>query len=337
MMTLWQKNMSLNSFTDVAKALTEYARVVLSSHARPDGDSIGSQLALGHALRNLGKTVHIVNHDPPPPYLQTLPGIPTIEISNTIKHDYDAAIILECGALSRTEVDGLNRGVVINIDHHIGNSMYGDYNWHDDTAAACAEQVHDLIKELEIPLIPEIAINLYVGILTDTGSFQHANITSRTFDICRRIAAAGVNVAEVAATVYRNSSVGKVRMTGALLDQMQLRFDGRIAILRIDDALIQKTGCLPDDMDGLINMPLAAKSIQVVIMLRTEARRTRVSMRSKKDIDVRQVAIEYGGGGHRNAAGFSTTLLQPELESKLLKQVQRALDSPTNLSFKSKV
>ncbi len=328
--------MSLNSFTEVAKALTAYARVVLSSHARPDGDSIGSQLALGHALRNLGQTVHIVNQDPPPPYLQSLPGVTTIEVSNTIKHDYDATIILECGTLSRTGVDGLNRGVVINIDHHLGNSLYGDYNWHDDTAAACTEQVHDLIKELKIPLTPEIAINLYAGILTDTGSFQHANITSRTFDICRRIAAAGVDVAEVAANVYQNSSIGKIRMTGALLDQMQLRFDGRIAILRIDNSLIQKTGCLPDDMDGLINMPLSAKSIEVVIMLRTEVMGTRVSMRSKKDIDVRQIAIEYGGGGHRNAAGFSTTLLQSELESKLLKQIQRAFDSPTNLNLAPK-
>ena len=318
--------MSLNSFADVARALRKYSRVVLSSHARPDGDSIGSQLALGQTLQTLGKTVHIVNRDPPPPYLQTFPGISTIEQAETVTLDYDAAIILECGSLSRTEVDGLDRGAVINIDHHAGNLMYGDYNWHDDTAAACAEQVHDLIKELNVPLTSEIAVNLYVGILTDTGSFQHANITPRTFDICRRIATAGVNVAEVAATVYQNSSIGKVRMTGALLNQMQLCCDGRIAILRMDDSLLQKTGCLPDDMDGLINMPLSAKSVQAVIMVRNENMRIRVSMRSKNNIDVRQVAITYGGGGHRNAAGFSTTLPQQKLESELLKQVRQALD-----------
>ena len=117
--------MAPNSFSNVANALTEHSRVILSSHARPDGDSIGSQLALSYTLRTLGKTVRIINHAPPPPYLNTLPGIATIEVADTVKHDYDVAIILECGTLSRTEVNGLDRGVVINIDHHAGNSMYG--------------------------------------------------------------------------------------------------------------------------------------------------------------------------------------------------------------------
>ena len=324
--------MNPNSFSDVSNALTEYSRVILSSHARPDGDSIGSQLALSHTLRTLGKTVRIVNHDQPPPYLHALPGISSIEVADTVKHDYDAAIILECGTLSRTEVNGLDRGVVINIDHHAGNSMYGHYNWHDNTAAACTEQIHDLIKELDVPLTTEIATSLYVGILTDTGSFQHANITPRTFDICRRVAAAGVNVADVGARVYQNSSIGKVRMTGALLDQMQLCYGDSIAVLRIDESLLQKTKCLPNDMEGLVNMPLSAKSIQVVIMLRAEAARIRVSMRSKKNIDVRQIAVSYGGGGHRNAAGFSTKMSQAELESELLTQIRKALDSSADLN-----
>lgn len=327
--------MSLNSFSEVANALTEHSRVILSSHARPDGDSIGSQLALSHTLQTLGKTVHIVNHDKPPPYLHTLPGISTIEIADTVKHDYDAAIILECGTLSRTEVNGLDRGIVINIDHHAGNSMYGDYNWHDDTAAACTEQVHDLIKELDLPLTPEIAMSLYVGILTDTGSFQHANITPRTFDICRRIAATGIKVADVAASVYQNSSIGKIRITGALLDQMQLCYDDRIAILRVDESLLQRTKCLPNDMEGVINMPLSAKSVQAVIMLRIEAAGIRVSMRSKNNVDVRRIAVSYGGGGHRNAAGFSTDVSHTNLESKLLTQVQKALDSQINLNPRS--
>ena len=244
---------------------------------------------------------------------------------------------MECGALSRTEVDGLDRGVIINIDHHTGNAMYGDYNWHDDTAAACCEQVYDLIKELNVPLTPEIAIGLYVGILTDTGSFRHANITPRTFDICRHVAAAGVIVTDVAAAVYQNSSIGKIKLIGTLLDRMQLECDGRVAILKVDDALLQKTDCPPDDMEGLINLPLSAKSVQAVIMIRTQTLSTRVSLRSKANIDVRQVAVFYGGGGHRNAAGFSTAIPQSELESKLLKQIHHVLNSPNPLNLESKV
>ena len=121
-------------------------------------------------------------------------------------------------------------------------------------------------------------------------------------------------------------------MTGALLDQMQLCDNDRIAVLRIDESLLRKTKCLPNDMEGLINMPLSAKSVQVVIMLRTEAADIRVSMRSKQNIDVRRIAASYGGGGHRNAAGFSTKMSQAELESELLTQIRKALDSSANLN-----
>ena len=121
-------------------------------------------------------------------------------------------------------------------------------------------------------------------------------------------------------------------MTGALLDQMQLCDNDRIAVLRIDESLLRKTKCLPNDMEGLINMPLSAKSVQVVIMLRTEAADIRVSMRSKQNIDVRRIAASYGGGGHRNAAGFSTKMSQAELESELLTQIRKALDSSADLN-----
>lgn len=317
---------------DVVRALMEHERFVLSSHARPDGDSIGSQLALAHALLALRKTVHIINHDRPPPYLNALPGISAVEIADVVNHNFDAAVILECSSLARTEVDGLDRAVVINIDHHTGNSMYGTHNWFDDTAAACAEQVHDLIGDLGVSLTQDIATALYVGILTDTGSFRHANITERTFDICRRIAATGVNVANVAATVYQNSSLGKIKLTGNLLEYMQLDADGRIAILQVDDELMERTGCPPDDMEGLINIPLSVGSIEAVILVRTEPALIRVSLRSKGTIDVRAVAASFGGGGHRNASGFSSELPAPELERQLLARVRMALDpiNPTH-------
>ena len=323
--------------TDVARALMKHQRFVLSSHARPDGDSIGSQLALAHALRTLRKTVHIVNHDPPPPYLNAMPGISAVEIADAVNHDFDAAVILECSSLARTEVDGLDRAVVINIDHHTGNAMYGTHNWFDDTAAACAEQVHDLIGDLGVSLTRDIATALYVGILTDTGSFRHANITERTFDICRRVAVAGVNVADVAATVYQSSSLGKIRLTGSLLEHMQLDADGRIAILRVDDTLMEQTGCPPDDMEGLINIPLSVGSIEAVILLRTEPGLLRVSLRSKGTIDVQTVAASFGGGGHRNASGFSSELPGPELERQLLARVRIALDpiTPTHSHLSS--
>ena len=300
--------MNPDPLSQMADVLRAGQRFVLSSHARPDGDSIGSQLGLAHALETLGKTVRIINHDAPPGYLVTLPGADRIEVADAVAHDagpFDAAVILECGRLDRTEVAGLDRQPVLNIDHHVGNTAYGAINWFDSSAAACAELVHDLVAALDVALTPPIGAALYTGILTDTGGFRHANITSRTFDICRRIAACGVDVARVASDVYQSSALGKIRLTGRLLDTMLLEGSGRVALLHLDDALIRETGCPPDDLDGVINMPLAVRDIRAVIMLKTLDGVTRVSLRSKGTVDVRSVAAAFGGGGHRNAAGCS--------------------------------
>ena len=311
----------------IVQAIRVRERFVLSSHARPDGDSIGAQLALAHALARLGKTVRIVNCDPPPASLRSIPGAETIAVAEAVTGSYDAAIILECSSLDRTEVAGLDRYFLVNIDHHAGNGMYGALNWFDPTAAACAEMVHDLVAALGLPLTPPIAIPLYAGILTDTGSFRHANITSRTFDICRRVAASGVDVAAVAAGIYQNGTLGRLRLTGALLDAMRLEARGRVALLRVDDALLRATGCPADDMDGLINLPLSAREVQAVILIRTLDGVTRVSLRSKGSIDVRSVAAALGGGGHRNAAGFSVDDGRGEVEARIVAAVAAAVEA----------
>ncbi len=311
--------MSPDPLAQMADALRGGRRFVLSSHARPDGDSIGSQLALAHALDALGKSVRIVNRDAPPAYLATLPGADRIEAAEALPDGagpFDAAVILECGTLDRTEVAGLDQQPVLNIDHHVGNTGYGAVNWFDPSAAACAELVHDLIARLDVELTPPIGAALYAGILTDTGGFRHGNITARTFDICRRVAACGVDVARIASDVYQSSSPGKIRLTGRLLDTMRLEGNGRVALLDLDDALIHETGCPLDDLEGVINMPLASRDIQAVIMVKTLDGVTRVSFRSKGTVDVRSVAAAFGGGGHRNAAGCS--LESPAVETPVV-------------------
>ncbi len=310
----------------VARALADRTHFVLSSHARPDGDSVGSQLALTHALRALGKTVRIVNHDPPPMYLHTLPGVTDIEVADTVDDRFDAAVVLECGTLDRAEVSGLDRQAVINIDHHAGNAMYGALNWFDPSAAACAEMVHDLIAALGVPLTPAMGAALYAGILTDTGSFRHANITARTFEVCRNAAACGVEAAELAAAIYQSSSLGKLRLIGRLLHEMRLEAGGRIALLHVDEALLGDTGCPPDDMEGVINLPLAARDVEAVILIKTLDGVTRASLRSKGLVDVRAVAATFGGGGHRNASGCTLQSLTPDIEQLLLSRTAKAIE-----------
>ncbi len=294
---------------------------LLTSHARPDGDSLGSQLALAGALRQLGKQVQIINTDPAPAFLAFLPDVSTIEIAASVEDPFDAVVVLECSTLDRPGVAGLEGRLLINIDHHPGNAMYGTVNWHDVSACACAEMVFELIEALGARLTPAIATHLYVAILTDTGSFRHANITARTFEICRRVAETGVDAAGVAAQVYNNGSLGRVRMTGMLLDRMTLEHDQRIAVLELSDAMLTDAGCDQDDLEGIVNLPLAAREVRAVIFLKKTDTCLRVSLRSKDSIDVRQVAVSFGGGGHPNAAGFTVENQTPETRDQVIARV----------------
>ena len=221
-------------------------RFLLTSHARPDGDSIGSQLAMAFALDALGKQVRIVNADAAPDHYQEFPGMERIEISRSGEGpDVDAVIVMECSDLGRSGVQGLEDRFIINIDHHAGNRLYGALNWHDESAAACGEMVFDLIRALGVPLSIEIATHIYLAILTDTGSFHHSNITPRTFDICRQTVEAGVVPATMARRVFDSNSFGKLKLIGALLDSMELLDDGRLAVLHMDDGMLARRAAAP--------------------------------------------------------------------------------------------
>src|SRR3954465_4077117 len=305
-------------------------RFLLTSHARPDGDSIGSQLAMAFALAALGKSVRIVNADPAPDHYQDFPGMERIEIATRASVDVDAVIVMECSDLSRAGIAGLEGEFLINIDHHAGNRLYGAVNWHDESAAACGEMVFDVIRELGVPLTLEIATHIYLAILTDTGSFHHSNITPRTFDICRQTVEAGVNPAAMARRVFDSNSFGKLKLIGALLDSMELADQGRLAILYMDDTMLSACGCPHNDPEGLINLPLTAREIQAVIFFKVGPNGdVRVSMRSKYDVDVRAVAGRFGGGGHKNAAGFTVTepldVVRPRIIPLLVEEIARGL------------
>jgi phosphoesterase RecJ-like protein len=296
------------SAADVAAALLSRRSFILASHARPDGDAIGSSLALAFALETLGKPVRVVSHDPVPAPYRAFPGTDRIEITARIDDPADAAVLLECSELTRPEVAGLDRPVVINIDHHVGNAMYGSVNWFDPSAAACGEMVADVIDALGVEWTPEIAANLYLAISTDTGSFRYGPITARTFDACRRIAGIGVDLARLSRQIFDSFGVGRVRLMGALLNGMVLHHGQRMALLYLDDALLAACGATNDDIEGLVNLPLAAQEVVSVALFKRQAGDTfRVSLRSKGEVDVRQVASQWGGGGHKNAAGCTLT------------------------------
>lgn len=312
----------------IVEAIQARQRFVLSSHARPDGDSIGSQLAMAYALRAMGKEAHVVNKDRATAPLLQFPGVPSIEIAEQTTGDFDAAIIMECGDLARTGVSGLDRYFVINIDHHPGNSSYGQLNWFDASAAACSEMVFDLIEALGVRWTVEMAIHVYLGILTDTGSFHFSNITPRTFDIAGRMLEAGVDPVQVARTVFDSNSMGRLKLFGAVLSTMQIDASGRIAIIYLDHHMAREAGGSYEDSDGLINMPLTVKEIQAVVFFKqSEGDEFRVSMRSKGTIDIGAVAKQFGGGGHKNAAGCTVTGGIDVLQRIFIDQMTQAIET----------
>ncbi len=311
---------------EIVAAIGSRQRFVVSSHARPDGDSIGSELAMAYALRALNKNVRVVNSDQPPAPFLALPGVASIEIAATVDGDFDASLVMECSDLGRTGVTGLDRGFVINVDHHPGNTGYGDLRWFDPSAAACAEMVYTLIEALGVPITPDIATHLYVAILTDTGSFHYSNITRRTFDIAGRLIAAGVDPVRVARQVYDSNNLGRLRLFGAVLNGMQIDPSGRVAVLYLDHQMAREAGATYDDTDGLINMPLTVKDIQAVVFFKqSEGDDYRVSMRSKDRVDISAVAKLYGGGGHKNAAGCSVSGSVDVLQKIFVDQVTGAI------------
>jgi len=315
----------------IADAIRARQRFVVVSHLRPDGDAIGSQLAMVFALRRLGKQARAVSRDRPPAPMLTFPGVAEIEIVERIDDPGDAVIVMECGDLKRTGVEGLERGYVINIDHHPGNAMYGALNWFDLSAAACGEMVFELVRELGVPITPEIATHVYVAILTDTGSFHYANITPKTFDICRQCVEAGVKPPTVARSIFDSNNLGRLKLFGAVLSRMQLDPSGRIATVSVDQRLAQECGGTYEDTEGLINLPLTVKEIVAVVFFKENGPDDwRVSMRSKGNVDVNAIAKEFGGGGHKNASGCSAhgslAAISSLFTRKLTDAIERARD-----------
>jgi phosphoesterase RecJ-like protein len=317
----------MSELAAIVSRLTAGHRFIISSHQRPDGDAIGSAMAAALALRAQGQHADVVFDAIPPHFLRPFPGVGGIRVTTQVDERYDAALIMECSAIDRTGVAGLDRSPVLNIDHHPGNTRYGAVNWVDESAAACTELVFTLIDALGAPLTTDVATHIYLGILTDTGSFHFSRMTPRTFEIARRCVEAGADPQWIARTHYDSSTLGRVKIFGAVLNSMQLDPSGHVALLTITQALAEANGASYDDTEGLINFPLTVKDIKAVAFFKEMADRTwRVSMRSKGNVDVRAIASQFGGGGHVNAAGCSVTGELPGLQQTFMRLLGEAVE-----------
>jgi phosphoesterase RecJ-like protein len=306
----------------ICEALLRYRRLVVTSHMRPDGDAVGSSLALAWALRELGTDARVVHRDHPPLQLADFPGIADVEVGDTVPAGTDAVVVLECGDLARTGLTGFDALPIINIDHHPGNTGYGDVHWFDRTYAACGEMVFEIIAELGVPLTADMATHLFMAVVTDTGSFRYPGVSPRTFTICARLLEAGADPVSTARRLFDSHTLGRLRLQGAVLRTLEVDASGRLAMLTLTDATLAASGGDPDETDGLINLPLGVRAIQAAVFFKeSENGHWRVSLRSKGDIDVGRVARGFGGGGHKNASGCTLHGSLEDVRASILAQL----------------
>lgn len=317
------------AFDEVVARLRQASRVVVSSHERPDGDAIGSGMALTLALRAMGKDARMVMCDLPPASLLPFPAVDGLWVTRAVTDTFDAAAIMECSDLSRTGVSGLERSPVLNVDHHPGNTHYGLVNWVDESAAACGELVYALVRALGVPFTAEIATHVYLAILTDTGSFHFSHLSPRTFDIAARCVEAGADPEAIARTHYDSNRMARVRLFGSVLSGMTVDPTGRAAILTITPEMAAAADGSYDDTEGLINFPLSVKDVEAVAFFKQDASpdRWRVSLRSKGPVDIGVIAAARGGGGHRNAAACRLSGDAETLRDELMAALVGAIDA----------
>ncbi|MEE2715374.1 MAG: bifunctional oligoribonuclease/PAP phosphatase NrnA [Verrucomicrobiota bacterium] len=308
--------------------------VAIGGHMRPDGDCIGSELAVTYALTQLGKTVTVFNQDKMPEKLAFLDPKKMLSGPKKPKH-YDCVVVTDCATYERlgTVRKAIGkRGKLINIDHHASNSCYGDINWIDPNSASSGELIFNLIKQADWPITPLIADCLFTAISTDTGSFQYATTRPSTYHTAAELVTKGANLARICEEVYQSYPLSRVKLQKHLYNSFKLIAGKQIAYFWIRQSDYNKAGAIPDESEGLIDHIRDIQGVKVACLFEEiEPEITRISLRSKlPELDVSTIAVSYGGGGHQSAAGARIPGKQQNTQHQVLSTIKKALAAVKN-------
>ncbi len=305
--------------------------MLVASHIQPDGDALGSQLALGLALADMQKKVTLYNETPTPKMYQFLPAVGKITNCLDDVEGFDTAVILDCGDLPRTgdKADLIRRiPVIINIDHHLTNTHFGHLQMIDPSACATAEIVYRIVKALAVSVTKAMAFGIYTGIMTDTGSFRFSNTNKEAFGICEEMVGLGVDPNLVANHVYITYSLSRIKLLNLVLESIEVSENGKLSIMSLTQEMLEKTGTKPEDIGRLINYARHIEDVRVAALIFESKNGAgnipkgqghfHISLRSDGTVDVAEIAARYGGGGHISAAGFNMTASLSEVKAKIL-------------------
>ncbi len=302
---------------------------MISTHQNPEGDAIGSVLALSLVLKDVGKAVTVLTQDPIPEILAFLPGAKEIIHQAPADGRFDIGFALDCGDRERLgEEFGKVKGIgkIINIDHHVSNNNFGEINFVNPRASSTAEIIYDLMRAIPAPMTLAIAENIYTGVLTDTGSFHYSNTSPKTFAVARACLLAGVDPWKVAEQVYETQPLPRLRLLPRVLQTLELHAEERISSVIVTRQMLEETGTTPALTEDFINFPRSVRGVEVALLFReVTPQKYRVSLRSRGAADVARIAGMFQGGGHPNAAGCTVEGGLSEVKAKVLEVVKAAL------------
>ena len=314
---------------EVLNQIGRRQKFLLTSHARPDGDAVGSTLACAQILRSMGKQASVVLSDGVPHIYSPLPFAESVLQDTTQAPEAEAVIILECDSVARTRLTGIEQHYLINIDHHATARPFADVNWIDPNACATAEMIFRLAREASVKISPEVATCLYTAVLTDTGSFCFNGTTERTLALAQELVKCGADPVAIAHNVYFSTELSKMRLLGAALSN--LHREGSLAWMHVDRETMTNCAAGDEDCEGLVNYALAIRGIEVALFFREEGGgRYRVSLRSKGAVNVAKIAASFGGGGHECASGCA-------IEGPLNAAIERLVEELSNSGYQSHV
>ena len=318
--------------SQVVELVEKKDRFAITSHVRPDGDSLGSSLGLYWLLRALDKDVEVTMRDTAPHAYQQLPGAAAIRVTPAVDRPYDAVFVIECSDIDRPGLIDLEKQFVVNIDHHSTTALFGAINWIDSTASAVGEMIYNLCKATGVRVTKEIAECVYTALLTDTGSFHYSNTTERTFKIASELVRTGVKPAKTAEAIFGSYQWPKIELLSRVLATAKRDETGHIAWMEQTLEMQEQTRASEEDAEGFVNYPLSVAEIEATALFKECSPGVyRTSLRSKGDVNVAKVAEQFGGGGHRNAAGCTLKGNLDNVERQVVPLLQDAIKRANGL------
>ncbi|NLT96039.1 MAG: bifunctional oligoribonuclease/PAP phosphatase NrnA [Clostridia bacterium] len=320
----------MTEIVKIKEQIKKSDKITIVSHCHPDGDALGSQIALALGLEQLGMEVTMINKDPVPQTYRFLKNWELIKPHDENTGPSALMIFLDCATLDRVgypveNIVGSN-SVVINIDHHISNTNFGHLNWVEPSAAATAELIYDLLGLLHVKIDKDIATALYTGISTDTGSFLYENTTATTHLVVSDLINRGADVGLVRLNYYENINISKINLLKYILNNLKFCSDNKICWAAIKQYDFASSGATDQDTEGLINYLKNISGVEVAIIFREMApEQVKVSFRSKKWADVNLVAEKFGGGGHPRASGCTVNEDLDKAISSVLRVVMESV------------